>query len=114
MFDGAVHVEFEAIYGVQKSATKKQRTERLNGEELAIKKPDIDNITKILLDALNGLAWKDDTQVVSIRAIKGRYETEPRLICRIIETNPKTIQNTHSFLFSGFPLDYCMFGEDDA
>lgn len=29
------------------------------------KKPDIDNVTKAILDALNGLAWVDDAQVCS-------------------------------------------------
>lgn len=99
MFDGAVYVEIEAIFGVQKSASKKQREARLRGDEIAIKKPDIDNITKIVLDALNGLAWKDDTQVVSLRVIKGRYEEKPRLLCRISDTNPQILQTAHNLMF---------------
>lgn len=35
-----------------------------------IKKPDIDNILKILLDALNGIAFEDDIQIVSVIAEK--------------------------------------------
>ena len=34
------------------------------------KKPDIDNIIKAVLDALNGVAYKDDTQVVQVMATK--------------------------------------------
>ena len=34
------------------------------------KKPDIDNLIKFLLDSLNGVFFKDDSQVVSIRANK--------------------------------------------
>ena len=30
------------------------------GEMLPTKKPDVDNIIKIILDSLNGLAYKDD------------------------------------------------------
>ena len=33
-------------------------------------KPDIDNITKLVLDALNGSAYADDAQVVEIRVTK--------------------------------------------
>lgn len=99
MFEGAVYVEIEAIFGVQRSATKKQREARLKGEEIALRKPDVDNVAKIVLDALNGLAWKDDAQVVSIRVIKGRYEEKPRLLCRISDTYPHTIQTVHYLIF---------------
>ena len=37
----------------------------LNGELLPAKKPDIDNIVKAVLDALNEVAYRDDTQAVS-------------------------------------------------
>lgn len=29
---------------------------------------DLDNLVKLVLDALNGLAWEDDRQVVTLRA----------------------------------------------
>ena len=51
---GPLHVDIEAVYGIQKTATKAERMRRLNGDELALKKPDIDNVTKVVLDALNG------------------------------------------------------------
>lgn len=35
-------------------------------------KPDVDNYLKTVLDALNGVAWKDDAQVVDV-AIAKRY-----------------------------------------
>lgn len=33
-------------------------------------KPDIDNVAKIVLDALNGVAWEDDAQVTSLTVVK--------------------------------------------
>lgn len=33
-------------------------------------KPDIDNVAKVVLDALNGIAWEDDAQVVSLTVSK--------------------------------------------
>ena len=43
-------------------------------------KPDIDNYIKFLLDCLNGLAWKDDAQIVFLDAIKCYAETPKTVI----------------------------------
>lgn len=34
------------------------------------KKPDADNLAKCVLDALNGLAWVDDSQICELRCVK--------------------------------------------
>jgi Holliday junction resolvase RusA-like endonuclease len=70
------------------------------GGELSLKKPDIDNIEKIVLDALNGVAYADDANVVSVRAIKGRYESTPRLIVRVREVEPSELLAMHSFMWA--------------
>lgn len=43
------------------------------------KRPDIDNYAKAVLDALNGLAWKDDGQIASLKLCKeyAEYDTPP-------------------------------------
>lgn len=99
MFHGYVHVDFEAVTGIQASATKAQRKIRLQVEELSTTKPDIDNIEKSILDALNGVAYEDDSSVVSVRAIKGRYEQEPRLLVRVREAFVEDIRNIHAWLW---------------
>ena len=33
-------------------------------------RPDADNVAKLVLDALNGAAWEDDTQVVALSVVK--------------------------------------------
>ena len=48
-----------------KSLSKKKRAELL--KQSPMKKPDLDNVAKIILDALNKVAWQDDTQVVSLK-----------------------------------------------
>ena len=40
------------------------------------KKPDLDNLVKAVLDALNGVAFEDDSRICSISAVK-LYGTEP-------------------------------------
>lgn len=49
-------------------------------------KPDIDNVAKIVLDALNGVAWEDDAQVVSLTVSKlNRTRLPEMLSVRITE-----------------------------
>lgn len=51
-------------------------------------KPDADNVAKIVLDALNGVAWEDDAQVVSLTVSKLRRTRSPeRLSVRVAECN---------------------------
>lgn len=59
-----------AIFPIQKSASKKKATEMRHGTIRPTKKPDTDNIAKIILDSLNGIAFKDDSQVVSLSVQK--------------------------------------------
>nr|DAF04112.1 MAG TPA: Endodeoxyribonuclease RusA [Caudoviricetes sp.] len=40
-------------------------------------KPDIDNVAKVILDALNGVAWEDDAQVVSLTVSKLKRTRSP-------------------------------------
>lgn len=47
-------------------------------------KPDADNVAKVVLDALNGVAWLDDAQVTSLTVVKlDRERREERLRVRI-------------------------------
>lgn len=65
-----VAVRIEAVYGIPKSYSKKKRERALNGELAPTKKPDADNIAKVVCDALNGVAYVDDTQVIDLRVFK--------------------------------------------
>lgn len=78
--DGGFHEEavkavIIAYYEIPKSYTKKRRENILNGLEHPQKKPDADNVAKIILDSLNGIAYKDDSQVVELTVLK-RFTTE--------------------------------------
>jgi Holliday junction resolvase RusA-like endonuclease len=52
------------------SYSKKRKEACLNGLEKPTKKPDIDNVCKGILDSLNGIVYKDDTQIVSLHCTK--------------------------------------------
>ena len=60
-------------------AKVKKNLSALTDETLpVVKKPDIDNLQKSVLDALNGYAWYDDNQISDIYA-KKRYSLKPRV-----------------------------------
>ena len=48
----------------------------LAGELPPLKKPDIDNIVKVVADALNGAAYHDDTQIIFTVAKKAYSAVE--------------------------------------
>jgi Holliday junction resolvase RusA-like endonuclease len=76
-FDGdkQVSVELIAYYEIPKSWSKKKRAAAIEGMLRPTVKPDTDNIAKIVLDSLNGLAYADDKQVVDCRVSKWYGDT---------------------------------------
>lgn len=76
--DQSLHVSMTAYYPIPKSASRKKKEEMSAGRIRPAKKPDIDNIIKSVLDALNGVAYHDDTQVVAVFAEK-YYSDTPRV-----------------------------------
>jgi len=58
-----------AYFQIPTSVSGKKRT-RMLIDEYPTKKPDLDNCIKSVADALNGMAYEDDSQIVSIVARK--------------------------------------------
>lgn len=82
--DRALEINIDAIYQIPKSANKETRRKMLSGEIRPTKKPDYDNISKAVCDALNGLAYKDDAQIVDAHCHKV-YGEIPMVIVTIEE-----------------------------
>jgi Holliday junction resolvase RusA-like endonuclease len=55
---------------IQQSYSKKRKEACLSGAEKPCKKPDIDNIAKTYLDAMNEVIFVDDTQVIDLHVKK--------------------------------------------
>jgi Holliday junction resolvase RusA-like endonuclease len=67
-----------AIYirvGLPASYSKQKRKDALEGTLKPTKKPDIDNIAKCFLDAMNDIVYFDDKQVVNLHITKVYAET---------------------------------------
>ena len=84
---GAVEVAIRAIYEVPKSWPRKRKQEALAGLIPVTTKPDCDNILKIVADALNGVAWVDDSQIVFAKVRKA-YGAEARVEVEIWTEQP--------------------------
>ncbi len=78
VFDGAVRAVITAYFPIPESVSKKKRQQMLNGEIKYTKKPDNDNIAKIVLDSLNQIAYKDDSQICEL-VIGKMYGEMPRV-----------------------------------
>lgn len=63
---------------VPKSYTKAKTEMAKQNQIRPLKKPDIDNIVKSVLDALNGVAYEDDCQVVELKC-KKIYDSEDKI-----------------------------------
>jgi Holliday junction resolvase RusA-like endonuclease len=55
---------------VPQSYSKKRTEACLSGSEKPSKKPDLDNLAKGVMDAFNGLIYKDDSQIVEMHLTK--------------------------------------------
>jgi len=77
-----------AYYAIPESASKKKKKAMEAAEVRPTKKPDADNVLKIVADSLNQLAYRDDAQVVDTQIHKF-YSHQPRLEISIqnIETS---------------------------
>ena len=51
----------------------------LTGNLRPTKKPDLDNVAKIILDSLNKIAYDDDSQIVDLH-IRKYYSDNPRVL----------------------------------
>lgn len=75
-------VEMFSYAPIPQSASKKAKADMLARKLFPSKRPDIDNIEKVVYDALNKVAYKDDCMIVAV--VKSKlYGTTPRIDVRI-------------------------------
>ena len=74
----ALDVRIIAYYEIPKSISKKKRKAMLEHRLRPTKKPDWDNIGKIVCDSLNKVAYHDDSAVVDAQ-VRKFYSENPRV-----------------------------------
>ena len=92
IFSGAVAIEIHAYYEIPKSASRKRVLDMVSDRERPTKKPDGDNIAKAVCDALNGVAYKDDSQVVDL-TVRKYYSKFPHV--QVFISEAKTDGESH-------------------
>ena len=70
-----LEINVAAFYQFPKTLSQKKRLITKH----AVKKPDADNVLKIICDALNGVAWHDDSQISHAEIWKFTTHESPRV-----------------------------------
>lgn len=82
--DNSLAINIVAFYQAPKSWSKKKQLQAINGEILPHNSIDVDNTAKVILDALNGIAYKDDHYITDLTVSK-RYSDHPRVEVTIMK-----------------------------
>lgn len=82
--DAALKVNLTFTFIRHKSVTAKKRPH-------PNVKPDLDKLVRAVLDALTGVAWRDDAQVVAIEAVKV-YGDAAGLTCELSPVPPLSLE----------------------
>ena len=80
--DAMLDVRIFAYYAIPKYISKKKRQAMLDKKIRPTKKPDADNVCKVICDSLNGVAYRDDTQIVDCM-VRKFYGEVPRVLVTI-------------------------------
>lgn len=80
--DCRIYFDINAYFQIPKSVSKLKRERMLRDGIKPTKKPDCDNISKIICDALNGIAFHDDSMIVGLMVEK-YYSEFPRVVVSI-------------------------------
>lgn len=78
MMEGNIWVGITAFYKIPKSVSKKKAADMASGLIRPMKKPDLDNVAKIVCDSLNGIAYVDDSQVTTL-VVRKYYSHDPHV-----------------------------------
>lgn len=81
---GRISINIIAYLKIPQSTSKTKVQEMLENKISPTKKPDVDNIAKSILDAMNGLAFEDDNQVSKI-SVEKRFALEEKAVIEVEE-----------------------------
>lgn len=77
--DTPVAVAIECYFPIPKSWPVARETMANQGLEPHINVPDVDNMAKLYMDAIKGIVFEDDSQVIGLLVAKG-YQEKPAVI----------------------------------
>jgi Holliday junction resolvase RusA-like endonuclease len=77
-----IYVEILFYMPIPKHTSTVRKKDMINGKMHHMKRPDVDNLIKLILDCMTGIVYKDDSQICDIRA-KKLYAESPATIIQI-------------------------------
>ena len=84
MLEGRLSINIIAYLKIPKSTSKAKVEKMLENKISPTKKPDVDNIAKSILDAMNNFVFKDDNQVSKI-SVEKRFALEEKAVIEVEE-----------------------------
>lgn len=84
IIEGRLKVSIIAYFSISKTTKKSDINKMLDNNISPTKKPDIDNIVKVVLDSMNKFAFKDDNQITKLEVEK-KYSLEDKVYIKIEE-----------------------------
>ena len=94
MLKNAIQADITVSVSIPKSVSKKKYWEMDAGRLFPTKKPDCDNIIKSILDALNGVAYDDDKQVVKVSCVK-KYGNKDGVLVELSELESEMMNDAY-------------------
>ena len=83
--EAPVSVEIVVTLPVPKAFSKKRRAEALSGHIEPAKKPDVDNVAKSILDGMEGIVYRRDSQITRLLVLK-KYALKEEVRVLVIES----------------------------
>lgn len=84
LLEGALRLEIDIYRDIPKSFSKKKRQQAIRGLLRPTTKPDASNYAKLAEDALTGIIWHDDSQIVEL-LVRKWYSENPQVLIEVME-----------------------------
>lgn len=113
MVTGPVEMTVTAYFPIPKAVSKKKRKQMEEERDWHIKRPDIDNVVKAVMDGCTGVAYRDDAAVSALYAEK-LYSAIPRVKVVLEELESEEKNEHMQIMRSGNNLDKDEIRESNA
>lgn len=83
-YQGPVQLDITFFMPIPKGTPKLKTKQMINQTIYPIKRPDIDNLSYIVVNAMKGIIYEDDSQIVDLNLHK-RYGETPKTVVKVLE-----------------------------
>ncbi len=81
--EGPVQLDITFVMPIPKGTSAIKTRQMINGVIFPIKRPDLDNLSYLVVNAFKGIVYEDDSQIVDLNLHK-RYGEKPKTIVKVI------------------------------